>query len=742
MLPKWRVLLCGCCWLALSGHVRGDFVRGDTDLSGTVDVADVVGFLQGLFAGAEIPCGDAADSNDDGELTLVDALSTLGFVFRDGAIPNPGPLEAGPDPTCDALRCESSPDPTPAVLLSEIHYNPIFSNSLEFVELFNRTPGDLDISGYRFTDGIAFTVPDDTVIPAGGFVLVVRDSSLRIWRRNAAPAVGPYQGTLADGGERLRLVDGDGCLVESVRYDDRAPWPAGSDGYGPSLERIDYLSPAADPHSWRASVASSQMTPGIVNSTLGTPTHPFAAVVPHDPLGPTSSDAVEVRVAFDVPRSRIARATVRWQGYHEQVTELETADMAPVREHPEYVVFAATLPPQPSQSLVRYNVALELDDGRQLVLPHEAEPNPFFSYFVYDFEIESRLPVLWLFWNKPTDLLERVRFSGVVIHEVGASAALVFDGAQVRASGNGLKVRFLRGEEYRDDRTLNVIPEPGRGSTGRRAPHMEHLGFQVYRDLGGLAPRVDWFRVIDFATTAAPHTQRLVIQQVNERFLAMNGLDDSGDLYKLDKGQFSKKTNIETGMESLNELRRAILGGPPEARRAGILERFDLESVRMYSVIGVLIENWDGFHNNLYAYNDLSPGGRWKVIPWDLDQVFEPCCPDFPITFPLDGVYPGDGRTRSSDSRFFAEPYHSQPDLDALYREAMKALIQPGAGFSTETLLPQIDAIEALLLEDLALEEAYLGAPREERRAQITDAYNAIRQYVRARIPYLLSVLE
>jgi hypothetical protein len=332
--------------------------------------------------------------------------------------------------------------------------------------------------------------------------------------------------------------------------------------------------------------------------------------------------------------------------------------------------------------------------------------------------------------------------SGAVIHEPGAARVLVFDGARLRGSTNGMKLTFLHGEEYRDDRTLNIIPEAGGGGTGQMAPHMEHLGFQTFRDLGGLAPRVDWFRVIELGNTLQRYTQRLVIQQVNERFLRQNGLSENGDLYKLDKNSFRKQTNIETGNRNLIEL-IAALGSRNEAiSRAAVYDRLDLESVGLYSVASVLMENWDGFHNNLYAYHDGSELGRWKVIPWDLDQVFEPCCADFPITYPRDGVYPGNGRTRSSDSRYFSQPYHSQPELDRLYRDTLKAFIQPGGPFTVERLEERITEVEALLLADLDLMEAFLGTTRAARRAQIRSSYAAMRQYMAGRIPYLLSVLE
>jgi hypothetical protein len=62
-----------------------------------------------LFLGqGEITCQDAADSNDDGEVDISDAVATLGVLFvGQGVIPLPGMHDCGRDPTFDQLTCLS-----------------------------------------------------------------------------------------------------------------------------------------------------------------------------------------------------------------------------------------------------------------------------------------------------------------------------------------------------------------------------------------------------------------------------------------------------------------------------------------------------------------------------------------------------------------------------------------------------------------------------------------------------------
>jgi len=52
----------------------------------------------------------------------------------------------------------------------------------------------------------------------------------------------------------ITLLAADGTIIESFRYDDKAPWPENPDGSGPSLTRILPPFPPSDPASWRPSV--------------------------------------------------------------------------------------------------------------------------------------------------------------------------------------------------------------------------------------------------------------------------------------------------------------------------------------------------------------------------------------------------------------------------------------------------------------------------------------------------------
>jgi len=99
-----------------------DFRRGDVDGDGVLAVGDVVELvIQNFHAPpGSSPCEDAADVDDDGVIDIADILSLLDHVFGPGrpAIPPPGPLVCGPDPTADTLTCttyDCGPPPAPPV---------------------------------------------------------------------------------------------------------------------------------------------------------------------------------------------------------------------------------------------------------------------------------------------------------------------------------------------------------------------------------------------------------------------------------------------------------------------------------------------------------------------------------------------------------------------------------------------------------------------------------------------------
>jgi hypothetical protein len=146
------------------------------------------------------------------------------------------------------------------LVLGEIMYHPAAAwPGTEFIEFVNIGRVPLDLTGVRFAAGLTFEFPPQTIVAAGGRVLVVENRAAFEAAYGPTPGIaGAYQpSNLSNGGELLQVVDDRGTVLESLTFDDVPPWPTEADGAGHSLVRI---APAArlDPalaSSWRGSVA-------------------------------------------------------------------------------------------------------------------------------------------------------------------------------------------------------------------------------------------------------------------------------------------------------------------------------------------------------------------------------------------------------------------------------------------------------------------------------------------------------
>ncbi|MCP4256292.1 MAG: lamin tail domain-containing protein, partial [Planctomycetes bacterium] len=179
------------------------------------------------------------------------------------------------------------------IVINEIMYNPSWpvggsytNDQYEYVELHNISNEPVTLYDFitaqpwKFTDGVDFTFSADVpvTIPAGGYLLVVKDPEAFSWRYPSVPAeniLGPFDGSLNNAGERLQLsmpgdIDESGTLyyirVDRVSYSDgshpeNSPggvdlWPTEPDGSGESLTRKISSDYGNDSDNWIPSAPS------------------------------------------------------------------------------------------------------------------------------------------------------------------------------------------------------------------------------------------------------------------------------------------------------------------------------------------------------------------------------------------------------------------------------------------------------------------------------------------------------
>ncbi len=163
---------------------------------------------------------------------------------------------------------------TPKLLITEIMYNPPAANadSLEFFEIVNAgtTPaiiGGLTVRDQNPSNGnfgqVALLMPSQTLAP-GGILLVAPDGSgAKNYYGKDFIDLGFIGNALGNGGEALVIKNSLGVTIDSVNYDDAAPWPTSADGSGPSLERKTLMGLSSDGNNWRASTTAAGQVGGL-----------------------------------------------------------------------------------------------------------------------------------------------------------------------------------------------------------------------------------------------------------------------------------------------------------------------------------------------------------------------------------------------------------------------------------------------------------------------------------------------
>ena len=144
-------------------------------------------------------------------------------------------LAAGPGPRRLGLE-QLEPRHVLSVVISEIMFHPDSGDAGdEFVELYNQGAAAVDLTGWRFADGVDFTFAGGT-LGAGEYLVVAADLAKFSANYPAVTgAVGDWSGHLSNSGETLTLVDAADAVVDTVSYADEGDWAFRESGRGRDL---------------------------------------------------------------------------------------------------------------------------------------------------------------------------------------------------------------------------------------------------------------------------------------------------------------------------------------------------------------------------------------------------------------------------------------------------------------------------------------------------------------------------
>jgi len=165
------------------------------------------------------------------------------------------------------------------IIINEILFLRANGDGPEFIELFNNSAKNFDLSGWELGDASGFTsLPKETFLNANSYLVLTDNTSFAGSLQNGKTV--PGFPSLNDAGDSVYLRDPEGTTFDSLRYSSN--WDEVSSGT--SLERKDPLAASNDPSNWASNTAATGHTASAQNSVFeldGTPPELiFAQVLP------------------------------------------------------------------------------------------------------------------------------------------------------------------------------------------------------------------------------------------------------------------------------------------------------------------------------------------------------------------------------------------------------------------------------------------------------------------------------
>ena len=126
-------------------------------------------------------------------------------------------------------------------------------NPEQWLELFNRSSNQVDLTGWSLSGGISYQFPTGKILAPGGYLVVAKDAAGLRALYPAVDMVGNFGGNLSGKSDVIVLEDASGNPANQVRYYDGLPWPENANGAGSSLELRDPWADNSKPEAWAAS---------------------------------------------------------------------------------------------------------------------------------------------------------------------------------------------------------------------------------------------------------------------------------------------------------------------------------------------------------------------------------------------------------------------------------------------------------------------------------------------------------
>lgn len=160
--------------------------------------------------------------------------------------------------------------------ITNIQYKPLSNSDAEFLVVTNISNNSIDISNYKFTDGIVHTFLSGTVLLPNEKILIAKNLDLV---QNILPQIVQRQqwtsGSLNNSGELLVLIDTLNNIEDSLTYKPTAPWPIDANGTGKMLQLKELNLDNAIGENWEAIDVDTVITKINKNELIGMTIYPM-----------------------------------------------------------------------------------------------------------------------------------------------------------------------------------------------------------------------------------------------------------------------------------------------------------------------------------------------------------------------------------------------------------------------------------------------------------------------------------
>lgn len=524
------------------------------------------------------------------------------------------------------------------VVINEIMYHPSSLNSDdEYIELYNDSSSQVDLSGWAFTDGIQYLFPNGASIGAKSYVVVSASPDGFIQTYAAGLPFGPFNGRLSNDGEKIELTRFDGSIADAFTYHDELGWPEIADGFGPSVERLHSEMEPDYAGSWRAS--PDMGTPGQRNASQLDAPLPIVTDIVQTPVSPKSTDTVKFRARI---LHSLALSSV---GVFYKTENAPNFDWTPLLDDglhddgaPGDGVYGGALPAFSQRTIVEFRI-LALDEHNvQGWFPFN-QTAPSALYRVDDTAYDAALPLYKIVMRTQDEARLRSRdprsndeisssfvYGGEIYYQVGVR----FRGKGSRfAEPKNYRVNFSTSRHFGNTRKLNL---------NAVNVDRQYIGLESFERLGLPAPQKQ-FVAVDFNGVVIPRyleVERTGSDMMKRLFDDGNGniyrgveqanLDYRGENFSPYMPHYVKETNELRGdFSDIVRLCDAFTLSSDQEFSTRVAERIHLRQwIRWFALKQVLNDREGGLSrergDDYYIYRP-SDDTRFYLLPWDMDSV-------------------------------------------------------------------------------------------------------------------------